>query len=68
MPVLAVVACSVPDSTSLVHFCFAVEDEHSGFGLLVIVAKVVWLVVGSEQLLVSVAGFYWLDSVNVGNL
>ena len=76
MPVLVVVAYSVPDFSFLVHFYFAVEDEHSGSGLVVCLAaaaaEVVLpdfeLVPDSEGLLVFAAGFYCLDSTIVGNL
>ena len=74
MPSLAVVAYFA----SLVHFCpaAAVEDEHSDSELVVclaaVAAEVIWLgselVPDSEELLVSVADSYCLDSAIVGNL
>ena len=74
MPVLAVVVCSVPDFVFLVHFCFAVEDEHSDSELVVCLAAIAEavlpdfeLVPDFEELLASVVGSYCLDSGVVGN-
>lgn len=75
MPVLAVVACSLPDLVFLVHFCFAGEDEHSDFELAVCLATAAaevvlldsGLVLGFEELLAFVAGSYSLESKVVGN-
>ena len=76
MPILAAVVYSA----SLVHLCSvaaAEEDEHSDSELVACLAaiatsEVAWLgselVLDSEELLASVADFYWLDSVIVGNL
>ena len=74
MHVLAAVAYSA----SLVHFCSTaatVEDEHSDSELVVCLAAVAAevvlpdseLVPDSEELLVSVANSYWIDSAIAGN-
>ena len=52
MNVLAVVACFMPDSAFLVHFYFAVEDEHSDSGLVVRLAVLAAVVVWPDSRLV----------------
>ena len=76
MPVLAVVAYSVPDFAFLGHFYFAEEGEHSDVELVVclavVAAGVVLLdaevVLDSKGLLVFASGSYFHDLVTVGNL
>ena len=69
-------ACSVPDLVSLVHSCYAGEDEQFDSDPVVClvaaaVAEATYpdseLVVGSEELLVLVIDSYWPDSIKWGN-
>ena len=77
MLVLAVVAYSVLDFASLVHFCFAGEVEDSDAGLAVCLAAAVAVgvalleaevVLDYEELLAFGVGFDFLDLPIVGNL